>query len=85
MNALLLETWVGVSTFASTLWAATTVNAQQDLLYPRMREHVKVGRQSYPIKIYYLSDPIKYHVYMYISFVCMCVCAYVCVCECVRV
>ena len=43
MNALLPETWVGVNTFASTLWAATTVNVQQDLLSLRMREHVKVG------------------------------------------
>ena len=45
MSALLLETWVGVSTSASTLWAAITVTAQQDSLYQRMREHAKVGKQ----------------------------------------
>ena len=43
MNALLLETMVGVSTFASTQWAATTVTVQQDSLYPWMRERAKVG------------------------------------------
>ena len=32
MNVKLPETWVGVSIFASTLWAATTVTAQQDSL-----------------------------------------------------
>ena len=45
MNALLLETWVGVSTFVPTPWVATTADAQWDLLYLKMREHAKVGRQ----------------------------------------
>ena len=45
MNALLLKTWVGASTSASTLWAATTATAQQDSLYQGMREHAKVGKQ----------------------------------------
>ena len=47
MNALLLETMVGVSTSVSTQWAATTVTVQQDSLYPWMRERVKVGRKVY--------------------------------------
>ena len=43
LNALCLETMMGVSTFASTQWAATTVIVQQDSLYPWMRECAKVG------------------------------------------
>jgi hypothetical protein len=64
MNALLLETWVGVSTSASTLWAAITATARQDSLYQRMREHAMVGKQIekllYAKMIHHLSDH-KHH------------------------
>ena len=57
MNALLLETMVGVSTFVSTQWAATTVIVQQDSLYPWMRERAKVGTKVYII--YMAVGPIE--------------------------
>ena len=77
MNALLPETWVGVSIFASTPWAATTVNVQQDLLSLRMREHVKVGIENNVIKIIHLCDHnVHISVVLYVNLYAWHVCVY---------